>query len=399
MAQRPAGEGGPDKAGTRPRIQVEDAGGRRPFMRGILIHSLMARGVGFEDAYAAANEVRERIRERQLLTPAELTKVVDDVLAAAGLSVEPAAPLLPPDIAVVARGKQMPFSKGILSQSLLAAALEPNEAFDVARRIEERLVRDGVRRVERSDLRKLAFDALRTASSERVANRYLVWRRFQDPDRPVILLLGGATGVGKTSLALEVAHRLGIGRVLSTDAIRQVMRIMLSPELMPAIHTSSYQAHRQEGFEPTPGADPVVEAFAAQASVISVGAQAMIDRAIEENSSLVLDGISLLPGRLGLEAYAGRAHVIFLVVATFDEDAFRARFARRGEGAADRPPHRYLGHLSEILSIQDYILELAETHGVPIVENVSFDRSVLSIIRYVTESVAKAEEADASRAG
>ena len=115
-----------------------------------------------------------------------------------------------------------------------------------------------------------------------------------------------------------------------------------------------------------------------------------------DSVNAVLDGISLLPGRLDLEAYAGRAHVIFLVVATFDEDAFRARFSRRGEGAADRPPHRYLGHLPEILRIQDHILELADAHGVPIVENVSFDRAVLSIIRYVTESVAKAERADAA---
>ena len=55
--------------------------------------------------------------------------------------------------------------------------------------------------------------------------------------------------------------------------------------------------------------------------------------------------------------------------------------------------------IDEILRIQDYILELADAHGVPIVENVSFDRSVLSIIRYVTESVAKADHADAPPAG
>ena len=35
---------------------------RRPFMRGIMVHSLMARGVPFEDAYRTANEVRDRHR-------------------------------------------------------------------------------------------------------------------------------------------------------------------------------------------------------------------------------------------------------------------------------------------------------------------------------------------------
>ena len=82
---------------------------------------------------------------------------------------------------------------------------------------------------------------------ERAAQRYLAWRKYRDAEKPMILLLGGATGVGKTSLGHEVAYRLGIHRIVSTDAIRQVMRIMLSPDLVPAIHASSYEAHQVVG--------------------------------------------------------------------------------------------------------------------------------------------------------
>lgn len=397
MAQDSGGEralGGGER--DRGRIHVEDAGGRRPFMRGILIHSLMSRGVSFENAYRTANRVRERLRARPVVDRVGLAALVDEELKEAGIRAEAPSLRLPADISVTGPDEETPFSKGILSQSLLAAALEQGEAFDVARRIEDRLVRDGRRRIDRHELRRLAYETLRTTAGERVAERFLVWRRFQNPERPVVVLLGGATGVGKTSLALEVAHRLGIGRVLSTDAIRQVMRIMLSPALMPAIHSSSYDAHLREGFEPTPGADPVVEAFVQQASVVSVGVKAMLDRSVEENSSLVLDGVSLLPGRLDLEAYADRAHVIFLVVATLDAESFRTRFASRAAGARARLPHRYLEHLDAILRIQDYILDLAELHHVPIVENLSFDRSVLSIIRHVTETLGKAEDFDAA---
>jgi len=375
------------------RTLVEDAGGTRPFMRGILIHSLISRGVAFEDAYAVAKQVREQLRGR-LISREELGKTVAEVCDKDGIVVEAAPQSLSPEITVVSGDEATPFSKGILSQSLLAAALEPAEAWDVARGIEERLVNESRRSVERGDLRRMAYEALMGASRQRAARRYLVWRRYQDPDRPVVILLGGAAGVGKTSLALEVAHRLGIGRVLSTDAIRQVMRLMLSPELVPAVHSSSYDAWRVPGFEPTPGGDPVVEAFAAQASAVSVGIKAMIDRAIDENASLVLDGVSLLPGRLDLDAYAQRAHVVFLIVAAFDGDAIRARFTRRAEGEKARPPHRYLENLEAILRIQDHILDQAEANDVPIVENVSFDRSVLSIIRQVTETLAKTDGAD-----
>ena len=395
MAQREAGEGRAPSGDPQGRTLVEDAGGRRPFMRGILIHSLMSRGVSFEDAYGVANDVRQRLRGR-VVTREQLAEAVAEACARKGVAAEPPSPAVSPDITVARPGEEAPFSKGILSQSLLAAALEPHEAWDVARRIEERLVRERTPRIERSRLRQLTYETLKVAAGEPVARRYLVWRRHQDPRKPVILLLGGATGVGKTSLALEVAHRLGIGRVLSTDAIRQVMRIMLSPELMPAIHSSSYEVHSRADFEPTPGADPVVEAFVAQASTVAVGVRAMLDRAVAENASLVLDGVSLLPGRLGLGAYADTAHVIFLVVATFDVEAWRARFSSRAEDETQRPVHRYLENLDAILRIQDYILELAEAHGVPIVENVSFDRTVLSILRHVTETLGKLDGSDAA---
>jgi 2-phosphoglycerate kinase len=132
------------------------------------------------------------------------------------------------------------------------------------------------------------------------------------------------------------------------------------------------------------------------ATTVSVGVRAMIDRAIAENTSLIIDGVSLVPGLLDLAGYADRAHVIFLVVATLDSDAFRGRFAARGREAAERPPHRYLENLDAILRIQDYLLELAEVHGVPIVDNVSFDRSVTSIIRHVTETLRKQGDFDAA---
>jgi 2-phosphoglycerate kinase len=201
--------------------------------------------------------------------------------------------------------------------------------------------------------------------------------------------------VGKTSLALEVAHRLGIGRVLSTDAIRQIMRIMLSPELVPALHASSYDAYRALP-APAAGEDAVIAGFMAQAATVSVGVRASLDRAIGENASLVLDGVSIVPGLIDLEAYRGRADVFFLVVAALDEKTLRARFAARAAAAKQRPEQRYLQNLDAILKIQDHFLELADRHDVPIVDNVSFDRSVLFIVRHVAEALRTRGDFDAA---
>lgn len=359
-------------------------------MRGILVHSLMARGISFEEAHSVANAVRDEVREQTTIVRDELAEHVNRLLKERNLLAD-AQQVRPSRIDVKGRG-EAPFSKGFLSQSLLAAAIDPNAAFETASEIEATLRARDVTEVDRRELRRVAYEILKQRFGASTAERYLVWRRFQDPDRPVILLLGGATGSGKTSLAVEVAHRLGIHRVLSTDSIRQVMRIMLSKELVPAIHASSYDAHESLP-DDAHADDPVVGAFETQASTVSVGVQAILDRAVEENASLILDGVSIVPGMVDLERYRDSAHLIYLLVATLDPSAFRARFESRAQHS-QRKPHRYLPHLDSILRIQDYLLELADRHNVPIVDNDARDKSVLSIIKHVTGTLRKAEEFD-----
>jgi 2-phosphoglycerate kinase len=108
-----------------------------------------------------------------------------------------------------------------------------------------------------------------------------------------------------------------------------------------------------------------------------VGVRAMIDRAVAENSNLILDGVSIVPGMVGTARYATQAEVIFLVVATLDAGAFRSRFAARGRDARARPTHHYLENLDAILHIR------SASWSSPIstldLSSRSFDRSVSSI--------------------
>jgi 2-phosphoglycerate kinase len=380
--------GSPDER----RLWVQEGEERRPFMRGIMIHSLMARGVPFDEANRVANTVRDRLRPRGVVDKAAILAVLHELLDPNLFEGEHRLPLAA-EISVKGKTRSQPFSKGVLSQSLLAAALDPNDSFEVARDIERELVRRGLAEIDRRELRRIAHDTIERRLGPRAARRYLVWRHFEAAQRPVILLLGGAAGVGKTTLALEVAHRLGIGRVLSTDSIRQIMRLMISPDLMPAIHGSSYDAytHFPSG---ALGSDPLLEGFRAQAATVSVGVRASIERAIAENASTVIDGVALFPGALDLALYRERADVIFLVVAALDRDAYAARFAAREAGANHRPAHEYLANLDAILRIQDHFLEAAERHGIPIVVNDHLDRAVLLVIRHLTESLGKRRDFD-----
>ena len=140
------------------------------------------------------------------------------------------------------RAASLPFSKGLMAQSLMATGLPPERAYDVAAAVRARLRRTGRPSITLAGLRPSPASTLGDAEGDALMERFRQWQELRQLERPLIILIGGTTGVGKSTLATQLAHRLGIMRVASTDMVRQVMRAFFSAELMPAIHYSSFDA-------------------------------------------------------------------------------------------------------------------------------------------------------------
>jgi hypothetical protein len=72
------------------------------------------------------------------------------------------------------------FSKGILAVSLMGAGLEPDEAHEAAREIEARLLRQGLPKIDRTELRDLVAETLERTHGAGPASRYRIWRTARD---------------------------------------------------------------------------------------------------------------------------------------------------------------------------------------------------------------------------
>jgi hypothetical protein len=59
--------------------------------------------------------------------------------------------------------------------------------------------------------------------------------------KALIILLGGTSGCGKSTVASLLASRFGIPTVLSTDSIRHVMRNFMSTDEFPVLFASTYE--------------------------------------------------------------------------------------------------------------------------------------------------------------
>src|SRR5713101_8050255 len=91
----------------------------------------------------------------------------------------------------------LPYSKGLMASSIMATGLAPARAFHVAERIEERLHERATDSITRAELAELAYQVLVTEVGLRYADSFTKWQVVNRLDRPLIIVIGGATGVGK----------------------------------------------------------------------------------------------------------------------------------------------------------------------------------------------------------
>lgn len=283
-------------------------------------------------------------------------------------------------IQIVSDEHAIPFSKGLLAESLTATGLPPERAYQVAMSVERCLVGEGTYRLPVNELQDLVRNTLSQTEGQRYVQRYLQWQKLAAEERPLVVLVGGATGVGKSTLAAQLAGRLGIVRLISTDTVRQVMRAFFPANLIPAIHYSSFDAGGAVRLPLDRGADPQMLGFAEQVRMVNVGVEAMVERAVKEGLRMVVEGVHLVPGFMPA-APGGSTLMLQLVVAVSDESLHRSHFVvRERETDGRRPFRRYVRHFREIRRIQDYILELAADQGTLVVENRDIDQAVTDVV-------------------
>ena len=135
-----------------------------------------------------------------------------------------------------------PYSKGLMARALVAVGVPLGRAYELAKRIDQYLFDRGEQSIELEQVQELAVEVLGDDEGSEAVRRLRRFRELHELDLPIIVLVGGATGTGKSTVATEAAYRLGITRVTSTDFIRQTMRAFFSKEFMPSIHYSSFEA-------------------------------------------------------------------------------------------------------------------------------------------------------------
>lgn len=364
-----------------------------PFLRGILIRSLQDAGLEFDDAHRLASEIRDDLSTAGSVSTRKLRATVLRRLRdehnrsllgryragkAANLQI----------VVEYENGARVPFSRGYHQRRLESCAITSDEAIALTQTIYKHLLDLGKSTVQAHHLDGITHGCLAHEIGAAVADRYLVWTDFIHSGCPLVLLIGGTAGCGKSTTATSIANRLEIVRTQSTDMLREVMRMMTPQRLLPGLHTSSFEA-----WKALPGIDPdgdytdaqLADGFHAQADLLSVACEGVVQRALRERVSLILEGVHICPSLLEKihGSIGGNALVVPVMLAVLDRDELKERIRGRGVAAPHRRAKRYLESFDAIWRLQSVLLDEADAARVPILRNDDKDKVFREIMRHI----------------
>ena len=276
-----------------------------------------------------------------------------------------------------------PFSKGVLARSLRISNLGLDQAYQIANEIEENLIEENITEITVDDLVNYISKYLNRIDED-ISTRYMKWRGVRKSDEPLIILIGGASGVGTSSMAFELANRLGLKNIIGTDMIREVMRKIISEELNPVIHKSSFDAYESVR-TPAIRVDAVVEGFISHVDVVNVGIEAIIERSIKEGISIIIEGVHVVPGFIR-EDLIKKGNVIMFTLTIDDEEMHRQRFYTRcRQPWVKRSLEHYMDNFKPIRKTQEFLINQAEIHDAHIINNSDFKNTIDLMVNDIIE--------------
>ena len=201
--------------------------------------------------------------------------------------------------------------------------------------------------------------------------------------KPYVILVGSASGIGKSTVAAELAKQLGIKHLIETDFIREVVRGVIGKEYAPALHKSSFNAYttlrNQKNFEDR---NELINAgFVEHSSFVIPAIEKVINRAIADYDDVIIEGVHLIPGLINTEKFKDSASLFFFVLSS-DKENHKERFVKRA--IQIHRGGKQLEYFEENRIIHDFLISKAIENGVKVVDAHTIEGTAQNMINSIT---------------
>ena len=205
--------------------------------------------------------------------------------------------------------------------------------------------------------------------------------------KPYVILIGSASGIGKSTIAAELAKTLNIKHLIESDFLRAVVRGIIGKEYAPALHSSSYDAYKsiRNRSRYTNYDDLVAAGFDDHASYVIPAIEKVIQRAITDYDDIIIEGVHLVPGLIDTEQFEDDANIYFFILSS-DEESHKERFVKRA--VQIHRGGKQLDFFRENRIIHDHLLAQAKENDVHVIKAESIDRTLERILSVINKSCA-----------
>ena len=176
---------------------------------------------------------------------------------------------------------------------------------------------------------------------------------------PRLLIIAGATGTGKSTVAMKIGAKSNFARLISTDAIREIMRSTDGTQANPALHRSSFSIGESN--------DAIID-WVDTCKAVEKGIEATINRAMREGIDLLLEGVHIIPSDRLIRSWIDAGGIALGVIMMVSDEEKHKSMIKSRDAHSFRRHDRYIANYDRIRRIQDGLVERSKIASWPVVD-------------------------------
>ncbi|MHA1446907.1 MAG: hypothetical protein ACTSSN_09470 [Candidatus Heimdallarchaeaceae archaeon] len=213
-------------------------------------------------------------------------------------------------------------------------------------------------------------------------SRFMMIEQWRDSNIPLWILISGAIGAGKSTLSRQIAGDLGIQHVVGTQVVRDILRKVLSADVMPELHSSSYKAYQTLRPIYSSRFDEVLIGFENHSKLVNIGVEAILSRAEKESVSIVVEGEHLLPAFFD-ETILNKPNVLYITITVPDPEMHRENLSSQ----YTQEKEDLLNHFENIRKIHELLINETKIRKLPLIETIKGENTIKKLRELVVDKI------------
>jgi 2-phosphoglycerate kinase len=286
-----------------------------------------------------------------------------------------------PQIQIKGKPDQL-FSRGLLSKKLELLGFRLSDGYEFSIQVHNELIKLKKKAITKKQLDEIVSNLLIKNYTKRLADQYRKIENWRDSNIPLWIFISGAIGVGKSTISRQIAGDLGIQHVVGTGIVRGILQKVLSADIMPELHSSSYNAFQKLRPIYSSRFEEVILGFENHSKFVNIGVEAVLSRAETESVSIVIEGEHLLPAFYE-DTILRKPNVLYVTIATPDESLHKENLSAQ----YTKEKEELLNHFEQIRKIHDHLVNEAEIRKLNLVLSERGKKPIGEIRKLVVEKI------------